>query len=104
MLDIETALGQLFLDPVFCELQDNFQSKQRTYVADIVNGQCYQELRNTGYCESPSNVTLTLNIDGVTIFRNARSGSLWPVYLTVDELSAKLSLKNLQFKLFFSLL
>ena len=39
--------------------------------------------------QSKWDMTVTLNTDGVSIFKVSQSGSLWPVYLAINELSPK---------------
>jgi hypothetical protein len=86
--NIETALGQLLREPRFCsELVRTFE-KQSCELSDIVNGAAYKNATRNGYHLTPWDITMTLNTDGVSIFKTSRSGSLWPVYLTVNELPA----------------
>ena len=78
------------LDECFCkQLSQNFQKRQSSEVSDIVTGQNYDLLENGVRNPSKWHITLTLNTDGVSIFKTSRNGTLWPVYMTVNELSAK---------------
>ncbi|XP_062519358.1 uncharacterized protein LOC134194453 isoform X2 [Corticium candelabrum] len=88
MFNIEDSLAQLFKDHHFCaELSRNFQQRDAACVSDIVNSQGHRRVSQVN--ASKWNLTLTLNTDGMTIFKVSRSGSLWPVYLTINELSPK---------------
>ena len=79
------------LDRNFCiKLSRNEESRRTAHVSDIVNGSAYKEISRMGYSQSQWNLTLTLNTDVVSIFNTSRTGSLWPVYLTVNELPPKL--------------
>ena len=74
--------------PCFCsQLLRNFE--EQSLFSDITSWSSYRYMTRIGYTQTPWNITLTLNTDRVSIFKTSRSGSLWPVYLTVDELSPK---------------
>ena len=50
---------------------------------DIYDGREYQ--RYSQFLSNNANVSLTLNTDGVAIFRSSKS-SVWPVWLVINEL------------------
>ena len=53
---------------------------------DVTSENIYQNLvASDPFYSSSWNVTLTLNTDGITVFKSSTE-SLWPVYLTVNEL------------------
>jgi Transposase family tnp2 len=62
-------------------------SKDRSY-KDIVDGDCYRKL-NLG----ENDVTCTINTDGVNVFKSSNF-SLWPIYLSLNELPYKLRRKH----------
>ena len=75
------------LDRKFCA---ELSSSHAAEMSDIVNGQYYRHLvESSGHPQSKWNITLTLNTDGVSVFQTSRNGTLWSVYLTVNELSPK---------------
>ena len=76
------------LDDCFCkQFSHNFQKRQSSKVSDIVRGQNYDILENGVRNPSKWHITLTLNTDGVSIFKTSRNGILLPVYMTVNKLS-----------------
>lgn len=76
-------------DSQFCsDLSRNFHQREETSISDIVNGRDYRKMPEMS--QTKWNITVTLNIDGVSVFKTSRGGSsLWPVYLTINELPAK---------------
>ena len=57
------------------------------YVSDITTGIEYRKLlAPDGALRSKYNISLTINTDGVAIVKSSSQVSLWPVYLTVNEL------------------
>ncbi|XP_078571421.1 uncharacterized protein LOC144859054 [Branchiostoma floridae x Branchiostoma japonicum] len=61
-------------------------------IRDLYDGQAYRDLTKPGgFLDPPGkNFTMTLNTDGVAVFKTSRSGELWPVYLVVNELPPQL--------------
>ena len=56
---------------------------RKDVIRDIYDGSEYQ--RYSSFVMQPANVSLTLNTDGVSLFRSSKS-SIWPVWLVVNEL------------------
>lgn len=52
-------------------------------IRDLYDGQLYR--KHQRFLLEPANVSLTINTDGVAIFRSSNS-SLWPVWIQVNEL------------------
>lgn len=52
-------------------------------LSDVYDGEEYK--RHANFLSEPSNVSLTLNTDGVAIYRSSKV-ELWPVWFTVNEL------------------
>lgn len=50
---------------------------------DIHDGKEYQKHKH--FLSQPGNVTLTVNTDGVAIFKSTKI-SLWPIWLSINEL------------------
>lgn len=50
---------------------------------DIYDGKEYRKHQH--FVSQPGNITLTVNTDGVSIFKSANI-SLWPVWLAINEL------------------
>ena len=55
---------------------------------DILDGAAYKSLPH-GYTSKPANISVTLNTDGVPVFRSS-GFSFWPIYLTINELPDQL--------------
>jgi len=53
--------------------------------SDIYSGSLYQKLVAQGILNNPSNISLTLNTDGIPAFRSSNF-SFWPIYLLINEL------------------
>lgn len=77
----------LFLDgSVQKSLQETYGKKLHySCSTDIVDVYCGKEYRKHSSLTSPNNISLTLNTDGVAIFRSSKC-SLWPVWLVINEL------------------
>ena len=50
---------------------------------DICDGKEYQKHKD--FVSQPGNITLTVNTDGVPIFKSANI-SLWPIWVSINEL------------------
>lgn len=57
----------------------------RDHMHNIFDGREYKNLVQSGFLCNKSNVSLTLNTDGVEIYRSSKS-SLWPIWLQINEL------------------
>ena len=44
-----------------------------------------REYKKHSFLRSPDNISLTLNTDGVAVFKSSKC-SLWPVWLVINEL------------------
>ena len=79
------VLISVFVHSAFCsKLSANFEKSNNADMSDITSGKRYRNM-TTGLL-SKWNITLSLNTDGVSVFRTSRTVSLWPVYLTINEL------------------
>ena len=56
-------------------------------IRDIWDGMEYRKFVDSGFLgrDNPGNVTLTLNTDGVAVYRSS-STTLWPIWLMINEL------------------
>ncbi len=74
-------------------LGGRFQSKPDSgtgTLADICDGSVYLQHMHSGvFLRNPNNISLTMNTDGVQIFKSS-GASLWPVYFVVNELPPQL--------------
>ena len=67
-------------------LQETYQNKLLCYASgDILDVYCGKEYQKHSFLRSPDNISLTLNTDGVAVFRSSKC-SLWPVWLVINEL------------------
>ena len=55
-------------------------------IRDLFDGQLYRN--NQEFLSKPANVSLTINTDGVAIFRSSKA-SLWPVWVQVNSLKQR---------------
>ena len=82
------VLISVFVDSELClKLSASFKKRNNSDMSDITSGKRYRNM--TTALLSKWNITLTLNTDGVSVFRTSRTVSLWPVYLTINELSSR---------------
>ena len=85
---VSSTINQNFTDSFLWEqLQKRFENLPDGCIRDIYDG-C--EYRKYVQCEflsahNKANVSLTLNTDGVDIYRSSKY-SLWPVWLQINEL------------------
>ena len=56
-------------------------------LSDVLDGSEYK--KHHSFVSQPSNVTFTLNTDGVSLFRSS-SVDLWPIWLAINELPPKI--------------
>lgn len=66
---------------------DSRSGQQPQNICDITSGRVYKDLREGGVI-SDSSITLSFFTDGVPLFSSSQV-SLWPVFLTVNELQAE---------------
>ena len=78
-----------FLDTTFWKHLKKPRNSQTGTVVDISGGKEYKlMLESGGFSDqvvNPANITVTLNTDGVAIFRSS-STNIWPLLLIVNEL------------------
>ncbi|KAK3919913.1 Halomucin [Frankliniella fusca] len=85
-------LENLFARTGFYEdLQYRFNrvKKDHNNVEDIYDGTVYQQLFNTGFLNNPNNISFFMYFDGIAVFKSSNF-SIWPAYLTINELRYKL--------------
>jgi hypothetical protein len=71
------ALQETYRKRVLCQSSD-----------DVLDIYCGKEYRQHSFLMRPGNISLTLNTDGVAIFKSSKN-SLWPVWLVINELPPK---------------
>lgn len=84
-------LQNLFCRPGFFEkLQYRFGrvKKDGNNLEDIYDGSVYQFFFNSGFLSNPHNISFLMYFDGVSIFKSS-SFSIWPVFLSINELKYK---------------
>ncbi|XP_070522164.1 uncharacterized protein [Cardiocondyla obscurior] len=60
---------------------------------DIYDGSLYQQYVHNGFLSNPNNISFTWYTDGIPIFKSSHI-SIWPVYLTINELPYKHRIKK----------
>ena len=68
-------------------LQERFSRTPSHNIADIYDGESYK--KHSDFLCQPTNVSLTLNTDGVALYRSSKV-SLWPVWFIVNELPKRM--------------
>lgn len=71
--------------------QSHTQNKSSDYVSDIFDGVLYKSLKQN--IDIYSLITLTINTDGVKIFKSTKKGSFWPLQFVINELDPKIRYK-----------
>ena len=68
-------------------LQETYQKKEILYHSSISISDVYtgREYKKHSFLRSPNNISLTLNTDGVAVFKSSKA-SLWPVWVVINEL------------------
>ncbi|XP_070551310.1 uncharacterized protein [Ptychodera flava] len=96
-IPIEAQLQSLFSRGNFYDdLAHRFRRKKKHQkdIADIYDGSLYQRhFVNNGILSHQENISLMWNTDGVPVFKSS-SYSLWPLYLTINELPLDKRTKN----------
>ena len=54
-------------------------------IEDVYDGLLYKQCVESGFLDSPTNITMQFNTDGVALW-NSSKYSLWPVFLRINEL------------------
>ncbi|XP_067203636.1 uncharacterized protein [Linepithema humile] len=88
-LPIVNQLKEMYMRNGFYEkLQWRFQKPipSPDVITDIYDGQLYQAWINNGFLSNPHNISFSWYTDGIPVFKSSKI-SLWPVYLTINELS-----------------
>ncbi|XP_053398883.1 uncharacterized protein LOC123556697 [Mercenaria mercenaria] len=68
---------------------EEFRNHESEHICDITSGNEYRKLKaQGGFLHMSSNLTLSLFIDGIPLFKSS-STSLWPVYLLINEIPPK---------------
>lgn len=94
-LRIVDQLKSLFRDENFVKLvEENQRHTESEYINDIYDGKIYQtfrgEIEASSAMKADINLTFIMNTDGVSLFQSSKKGTLWPVYLAINELPIKL--------------
>lgn len=58
-------------------------------IRDVYDGAHYQ--KHASFLSQPANISLLINTDGIAIFQSSK-GSLWPVWVMINELPKRLRL------------
>ena len=94
-ISIIEQLGSMFKRLGFRELLKHRFMRNKRYESnyeDIYDGSIYKSLPQN-FINNPNNITFTWNSDGIPIF-NSSHISIWPYYLTVNELPFKERIKK----------
>lgn len=76
----------------YTDLQHRFdpnRKKNPSNIEDVIDGRIYQEQVKSGFLSVPSNISFQLWADGMKVFRSAVKSSIWPLGLSINELSYK---------------
>lgn len=74
------------------EILDYNTSSNSSDITDIFDGALYKSLRDK--IGSGPLVTLTMNTDGVRVFKSKAKASLWPIQLFINEISPRIRFKQ----------
>lgn len=70
-------------------LQGRFQRPiNQNDISDIYDGSIYRYWMDNGFLKNPYNFSLSWYTDGVPVFKSTQI-SMWPIYLTINELPFK---------------
>lgn len=85
-----SQLQEMFLRPnFFISLQHRFQRPIiPNIISDIYDGNLYRHWFNNGFLNNINNISLSWYTDGIPVFKSSHV-SIWPVYLTINELPFK---------------
>ncbi|CAL1685139.1 unnamed protein product [Lasius platythorax] len=87
-LPIVNQLKEMYMRNEFFEkLQWRFRRSvpSEGVITDIYDGQLYQAWVNNGFLSDPRNISFSWYTDGIPVFKSSKI-SIWPVYLTINEL------------------
>ena len=88
-LPLIKQLRDMYLRVGFYEsLQTRFQRTIQNVISDVYDGILYSEWVNNGFLADIRNISFSLYTDGVPVFKSTKI-SMWPVYLTINEMPFK---------------
>lgn len=93
---IVTQLQNMYSRPGFYEslmFKMNRQKKNAANIEDIYDSRIYQIQVESGFLADPNNISFFLYFDGICLFRSS-SFSIWPAYLSINELKYTLRTKK----------
>lgn len=82
-----------FLHPdpeVYRRVVEVDRRKKEGALRDIYDGREYQKNYTNGFLSNVNNISLSLNTDGVAVFKSSKKGELWPLYFIMNELPPKM--------------
>ena len=87
-MELLTQIYKFITDPgIWNCLQQRFsRCSEPGSLGDVLDGDEYK--KHHSFMNQPSNITFTLNTDGVSLFRSS-SVDLWPIWLAINELPPK---------------
>ncbi|XP_074100574.1 uncharacterized protein LOC141528425 [Cotesia typhae] len=78
----------------FNSLQERFNRPNiHNNITDIFDGELYKTWTDNGFLSNPNNISFTWYTDGVPVFKSSKI-SVWPIYLTINELPFEDRKKN----------
>ncbi|XP_021364208.1 uncharacterized protein LOC110457319 [Mizuhopecten yessoensis] len=91
-LNFIEQLKQMFKDDNFLKLVTKEKDVDQQQNLNVVTaGSRYKEVIGARQISTADiNITFTMNTDGVALFTSSKKGSLWPVYIAINELPVKL--------------
>ena len=96
-MNVSSQLQSLFNRPGFIsDLNHRFTRKdlsKQGVIQDIYDGEQYQRLFPDGPLGDPGNISLLWNTDGAPVF-NSSKFSIWPFYLSINELPYQKRIKR----------
>ncbi|XP_044582705.1 uncharacterized protein LOC123263800 [Cotesia glomerata] len=89
-LPIKSQLKELYRRPGFYEcLQQRFHpdvdDDDNPHIDDVYKGSLYQKFIEIGFLADRNNISLTWYTDGIPVYKSSKV-SMWPVYLSINEL------------------
>lgn len=93
-LSLESQLKQLLQDTNIAEMILNYRfsrsKENRNNLEDIYDGTVYKRLSSHGNVLShPENFSFSFFTDGVALGKQSRKKTLWPIYISINELPPK---------------
>ncbi|XP_044594847.1 uncharacterized protein LOC123272211 [Cotesia glomerata] len=90
-LSISEQLQELYNRPGFYrQLRNQFRQPHLngTFINDVYDGSLYKNIERNGYLSNGNNISFMWCTDGVSVFKSSQI-SIWPLYLTINELPFK---------------